>query len=801
MHRNTLFLYLSLVGMNSWYCPTNAQDAYQINLNVPDKVIETDYLDLGGTALDGGSISVNSYYMELNKSPFIPIMGEIHYARIPNEQWEEEILKVKSGGVNVICTYVFWNIHEETEGAFDWKGDKDLRKFISLCQKHAMKTIVRIGPFCHGEIKNGGLPDWLYGRPFLIRTNDKEYLKYVDRLYAAIASQLKGFFYKEGGCIIGIQLENELQHSAAPWSIRYPDQPIDYTVADYDVQNTKFGVSVQEQNIQSPEAGNRHMKTLKEIALSHGMEVPLYTATGWGNAAIIPQEVIPVTAAYTYPTWADIAMSSFYLFRDIHTTPDYSPVRYEGHRYPSFCAEMGVGIQMTYGRRPRIPAEAGEGLMIRSLGSGANGIGYYMYHGGITPQGKRGFFSDEPSGVPKMSYDFQAPISEFGKTRSSYHSLRIIHHFVNDFGHLLAPMGVVLPEGCDTITPSNVQTLRYAVRKKGNAGFVFITNFQDHCERENLKNVSLTLKLAHETVRFPQKGAVTVSKDANIILPFNMNLDGILLKSATLQPLAKISTGKKHHYFFFAPEGMKPEYVFAGNTVKGGMKRLVPIPGLSSTVRLESATGNEVLITTLTREQALSAYKVTVGKEEKLLLTSADVLQEHAKIRLQSTDTVLKAITFPAVRFSTEDPAKINQKRHYSEILFSKKGIHISPEINKVSERRFQVRLPKNSFKDVSDLILSIDYIGDTGAAFINGKMVVDNFYHGNPWQIGLKRYAEAIQGDGIYFYLQQLFADATYLQDLPKGLDLDFSKGGVCRLNKMQVIPEYYVTFSIGDK
>lgn len=65
-----------------------------------------------------------------------------------------------------------------------------------------------------------------------------------------------------------------------------------------------------------------------------------------------------------------------------------------------------------------------------------------------------------------MSYDFQAPIGEFGHTRASYHSLRIIHHFVNDFGHLLAPMGVVLPEHSDTITPSNTHTLRYAVRKK-----------------------------------------------------------------------------------------------------------------------------------------------------------------------------------------------------------------------------------------------------------------------------------------------------------------------------------------------
>ena len=100
----------------------------------------------------------------------------------------------------------------------------------------------------------------------------------------------------------------------------------------------------------------------------------------------------------------------------------------------------------------------------------------------------------------------------------------------------------------------------------------------------------------------------------------------------------------------------------------------------------------------------------------------------------------------------------------------------------------------------MSDLILSIDYIGDTGAAFINGEMVADNFYHGNPWRIGLKRYAEAVQGDGIYFYLQQLFANATYLQDLPEGLRLDFSKGGLCQLNKIQVIPEYYATFTIGD-
>ena len=102
MYKRSLFWW-TLLSFISGYCyRANAQSAYQINLDIPDKIIETGYLDLGGVAPDGGSISVNSYYMELNESPFIPIMGEIHYTRIPNEQWGEQILKVKSGGVNVI---------------------------------------------------------------------------------------------------------------------------------------------------------------------------------------------------------------------------------------------------------------------------------------------------------------------------------------------------------------------------------------------------------------------------------------------------------------------------------------------------------------------------------------------------------------------------------------------------------------------------------------------------------------------------------------------------------------------------
>ena len=85
------------------------------------------------------------------------------------------------------------------------------------------------------------------------------------------------------------------------------------------------------------------------------MDVPLYTATGWGNAAVLGNKGIPVTAGYPYPVWGDVnAMSPFCLFKDLHAEPDYAPVRYDPGDYPSFSVEMGAGIQIIYDKRDRI---------------------------------------------------------------------------------------------------------------------------------------------------------------------------------------------------------------------------------------------------------------------------------------------------------------------------------------------------------------------------------------------------------------------------------------------------------------
>ena len=759
-----------------------AQQVYELDMPVKEKTIYSGHLKLGGSNPSGERIEVNSYYMSVGGKPVIPVMGEFHYSRYPECQWEEEILKMKAGGVTVIPTYVFWSIHEEREGVFNWEGNRNLRKFLSLCQKHNMWTVVRIGPFCHGEIRNGGLPDWLFAKPLEIRSNDANYLKYVKRLYEEIGRQLEGLYYKDGGTIIGTQIENEHQHSAAPWGITYPGEPKDMTSATYDANITMIGVSVQDKKITTADLGDLHMKTLKKMAEEAGIQTPLYTATGWGNAAVIGEEAIPVTAAYTYPFWAKPGMSPFCMFKDIQKNPDYAPVRYDTEKYPSFCAEMGVGIQMIYTRRPIVTAKAAEALMVRTLGSGANGIGYYMYHGGSTPKmGPTAFFSDEPMGMPKISYDFQAPLGEFGLEHGSYRALRLLHLFLNDFSSQLAPMETVLPKGYERMTPDNRETLRYAARVKGKSGFVFMVNFQDHdTARVDQKDLCLRLKFADETLRIPSQGTFTLPKDESLILPFNFQMEDALLKYATAQLLLKLDDKGMDHYFFFVPGGIRPKFVFDKTTV-AGKHCYTPEAGLKSTFMVKTSGGKRFKVTTLTREQALNACKV----DGKLLITSSMVLPEAGRVRLLNMgDPVFRYVEYPSAKGFKEQMKEVSSVQ--TEYTF-----------RKVGSRRLAVRFSGKEYPQVNDYFLRLDYTGDVAMAFLKGELVLDHFYYGAPWKISLKRFQQELTDEELSFYIRPLWKNAPFLSDLPGEAVPDFSKGSVVRIDSVQVVPQYVTTLS----
>ena len=105
---------------------------YRIVVSGDKKNIFAGHIKLGGVNPSGERISFTNYYMEKNGEPFFGICGEFHFSRYDERYWEDEIIKMKMGGVNIVTTYIFWNLHEEIEGVFEWEGNKNLRKFIQL---------------------------------------------------------------------------------------------------------------------------------------------------------------------------------------------------------------------------------------------------------------------------------------------------------------------------------------------------------------------------------------------------------------------------------------------------------------------------------------------------------------------------------------------------------------------------------------------------------------------------------------------------------------------------------------------
>ena len=134
---------------------------------------------------------MNSRYLMLDGRPWLPVMGEFHFSRYPQRYWEEEILKMKAGGIQIVSTYIFWIHHEEIEGQFDWTGQRDLRTFVELCARHGLYVYPRVGPWAHGEVRNGGFPDWLLTK-CPTRVNDSTFLSHVRTFYSEIGKQLKG---------------------------------------------------------------------------------------------------------------------------------------------------------------------------------------------------------------------------------------------------------------------------------------------------------------------------------------------------------------------------------------------------------------------------------------------------------------------------------------------------------------------------------------------------------------------------------------------------------------------------------
>ena len=157
-----------------------------------------------------GNFTVGDKTFLLNGQPFVVKAAEVHYPRIPRPYWDHRIKMCKALGMNTLCLYVFWNIHEQREGVFDFTGNNDVAEFCRLAQKNGMYVIVRPGPYVCAEWEMGGLPWWLLKKKDIrLRERDPYFMERVKIFEQKVGEQLKPLTIQRGGPIIMIQVENE----------------------------------------------------------------------------------------------------------------------------------------------------------------------------------------------------------------------------------------------------------------------------------------------------------------------------------------------------------------------------------------------------------------------------------------------------------------------------------------------------------------------------------------------------------------------------------------------------------------
>lgn len=656
-----------------------------------DEPLLINHLNMGGKNPKGEEINVTSRYFTRNGKPWIGVMGEFHFSRYSRENWHRELAKMKAGGITIVSTYLFWIYHEEIEGKMDFGGDNDIRAFIEECKDVGLDVVIRIGPWAHGECRNGGFPDWLLKKDYKLRDNNEEYLAVVKKWYQSIYNEVKGLFYKDGGNIIAVQIENEFVDNA------------------------------------------EHLAKLKEIAVECGFIAPIYTVTGWNSAsgAKIPvDEVVPVFGGYCEAPWENhmnrLSPSPHYFFNRMRndsaigtdliakTQSDGWQLPYE--RYPFATCELGGGIEVTHHRRPIIKPMDIYAVSLVKLGDGNNLVGYYMYHGGTNKIGELSTFNETkatgyPNDYPILSYDFQAPLSEYGEVREQYGLLNMLHMFVNDFGEEFAPMIAV--DSGNTVAADDTNSLRYGMRTNGKSGFVFVNHYQRLTELADIENTVISA----ENVEFPP---IDVKGEVSFFMPFNMKMGDSVLEYATAQPLCKCG----ETYFFAEIPNIKAEYKFSK-----GSANIVTVP-------FENAKYMRKLNGT-----------VYIGG-------GCNLYEENGQIH------------------SVEDGEYICQKWNGSEFETVKIGqsakqsnVEITGVENAPFEPKYKEELCIGGERELTWKKINvdggygfaeIDYVGDVAQIYADGELVADDYYYGKTWRVPCK----LLYGKECYMVISEMKED-----------------------------------------
>lgn len=732
---------------------------------------------------------LTSRYIECAGRPAVPVSGEIHFSRLPRARWEERLQLMKAGGITVVACYVFWIHHEQIEGDVRFDGNLDVAAFVRLCASLGLDVVLRLGPWCHGEVRNGGFPDWVQAAAVEHRTNDAAYLAMVERWFNRLGGELQGLTGPDSN-VVGIQLENELY-----------DQP-------------------------------GHIAGLKKLTRAAGLSAPIWTATAWGGADIPEDEVLPVFGGYGDGFWVDAdapwdpTFRQHYFFshewddpgigadlREHFSNSDAAPPRSPSALYPPATCELTGGMATAYQRRPWPKGKDVAAVANNKIGSGSGWQGYYMFTGGTNPSGglQESQATGYPNDLPVFDYDFHAPIGASGRLAHSFGLLRRQHAFLSAFGDRLAPMPSTLPDQ----VPAGVEdsgTLRWALRSDGQSGFVFITWHQPHIPLQDYPAAQFRLSLGKDTVTFPSQ-PVAIPAGTISAWPVNLEIAGVRLRWATASPLTLLGPESSPTLVLAAEAGIEPQVCLPeGTELEGHVSALggnayaidatqpatltVKSPEGSLAILVlpaELAEQAWVLDTPGGRELVMSADPLWVGADGLLAGRSvgSPSIRRYSTGSRQFEDVQVAALapdrarlTLPAelVRAAGPVPASFGS-------LAGRAAAPTGGAIDELAEvYRLDLATTAASSAGEAHSELEILWAGDVARLLVDGRVVADRFWDGSPWV--LEAHDAGIRPESeVLLQILPLPQDAKVGVPLEAQHRRDAVDGDLCALDKVELL------------
>lgn len=470
-------------------------------------------------------IEIKNKQIIIDGKPQIIMAGEIHYFRLDKKDWQDRIDKLKAAGCNAVSSYIPWICHEPREGLIDLVGKTrpqlDLISFIDLCKENGLYFLSRPGPFVMAEMKNEGIPYWVYEKhpevipvcwdnaPTSTKTVDylaPGFLKEVHKWYKAVMQVIEPRLYTRGGNIIGVQLDNEI--GMLSWVSNCPDFTenifvdfVKWLKEKYDKKSLRlrypFDIEDMESfaiNIRSPKEEYalelfhdlgyymrnrfaRYVDVLRSYAEEFGVkDIPFFVnihGTSSGRGLTFPIGISQLHESYTqkpgYIAGSDLYLGNLTMdnFQDLYIINSFmDAVNTIDQPLTSLEFECGDGnYGNTYGGRYDSAAVDLKTRMC--IAQGNKLLNYYLFSGGINyilePKPNDG---NDRIATTGERHGFAAPISPEGEFNYTYPRMARIIKTVMSVSDKIASMKEEHDEVAFAFIPDYYMTEHYYIKSK-----------------------------------------------------------------------------------------------------------------------------------------------------------------------------------------------------------------------------------------------------------------------------------------------------------------------------------------------